>query len=67
MLQDRSLPVHNVQGVEVAKRTCNFSGIEAGSGLQEDPLPLEMVEQLWGTQTNICQHQLGTKNTDVLT
>ena len=35
-----------MQGVEVAKCTCNFSSIEPGSGLQEDPLSLEMVEQL---------------------
>lgn len=41
-----SLPVHNVQGVEVAQCTGNFSGIEPGSGLQEDPLSLEVVEQL---------------------
>lgn len=45
-LQDCSSPVHNVQGVEVAKSTCNFRSIEPGSGLQEDPLSLEVVEQL---------------------
>lgn len=45
-LQDCSLPVHDVQGVEVAERTCNFGSVEPGSGLQEDPLPLEMVEKL---------------------
>lgn len=55
--QDRSLPVHNVQGVEVAQRTCYFSSVEPGSGLQEDPLSLEMVEQLERKRTNVCQHQ----------
>lgn len=45
-LQDRSLPVDDVQGVEVAQRACNLGSIESGSGLQEDPLPLEMVEEL---------------------
>lgn len=45
-LQDRGSPVDNVQGVEVAQGTCNFSSIEPGSGLQEDPFSLKMVEQL---------------------
>lgn len=65
-LQDCALPVHNVQGVEVAKCTCNFSSIEPGSGLQEDPLSLEMVEELERKQANICQHQYET-HFDVLT
>lgn len=43
---DRSLPVDNVQGVEVAERAGDFSSVKAGSGLQEDPLPLEVVEEL---------------------
>lgn len=46
-LQGCLLPVDNVQGVEVAQCACNFGSIEPGSGLQEDPLPLEMVEELW--------------------
>lgn len=45
-LQDRSLPVDDVQGVEVAQCACNLGSIEPGSWLQEDPLPLEMVEEL---------------------
>lgn len=65
-LQDCALPVHNVQGVEVAKCTCNFSSIEPGSGLQEDPLSLEMVEELERKQANICPHQYET-HFDVLT
>ena len=48
-----------MQGVEVAQRTRNFSRVKPGSGLQEDPLPLEMVEQLEGKQ-NICQCELQT-------
>lgn len=43
---DRSLPVDNVQGVEVAERAGDFSSVKAGSRLQEDPLPLEVVEEL---------------------
>lgn len=50
-----SLPVHDVQRVEVSKCTCNFSGIEPRSGLEEDPLSLEMIEQL-EEKKNICQH-----------
>lgn len=45
-LQGRSLPVDDVQGVEVAQCACNLGSVEPGSGLQEDPLPLEMVEKL---------------------
>lgn len=45
-LQDQSSPVHDVQGVEVTKGTGYFSSVEPGSGLQEDPLPLEMIEEL---------------------
>lgn len=45
-LQACSLPVDNVQRVEVAERAGNFGSVEPGSGLQEDPLPLEMVEEL---------------------
>lgn len=56
-VQDRSSPVHNVQGVEVAKCTCNFGSVESGPGLQEDPLSLEMVEELERKQTNVGQHQ----------
>lgn len=52
-LQDHVSPVDNVQGVEVAQGTCNFSSIEPGSGLQKDPFSLKMVEQLEGGE--ICQ------------
>lgn len=45
-LQDRSLPVDDVQRVEVAQCACDLGSIEPGSGLQENPLPLEMVEKL---------------------
>lgn len=45
-LPDQSSPVHDVKGVEVTKGTGYFSSVEPGSGLQEDPLPLEMIEQL---------------------
>lgn len=45
-LRDQSSPVHDVKGVEVAKGTGNFCSVEPGSWLQEDPLPLEMIEQL---------------------
>lgn len=45
-LQDRSLPVDDVQGVEVAQCACDLGSIEPGPGLQKDPLPLEMVEKL---------------------
>lgn len=51
-----NLPVHNVQGVEVSKCTCNFSSVEPSSGLEEDPLSLEMIEQLENEKKNICQH-----------
>lgn len=45
-LRDQCSPVHDVKRVEVAKGTGNFCSVEPGSWLQEDPLPLEMVEQL---------------------
>lgn len=35
-----------MQGVEVAKCTRDFSSVKPGSGLKEDPLSLEVVEQL---------------------
>lgn len=60
-LWDHSLPVHNVQGVEVSKCTCNFSSVEPSSGLEEDPLSLEMVEQL-GKKTK----HLSTSEFDIL-
>lgn len=60
-LWHHSLPVHYVQRVEVAKCTCNFSSVEPGSGLQEDSLSLEMVEQLEQKKANICQHLFQTR------
>lgn len=56
-LWDHSLPVHNVQGVEVSKCTSNFSSIEPRSGLEEDPLSLEMVKQLKERKTTQKIHQ----------
>lgn len=40
-----------MQGVEVAEGTGNLSSVEPGSGLQEDPLSLKMVEKLEKEQT----------------
>lgn len=45
-LRDQYSPVHNVKGVEVAEGASYFGSIEPGSGLQEDPLSLEMIEEL---------------------
>lgn len=45
-LRDQYSPVHNVKGVEVAEGASYLGSIEPGSGLQEDPLSLEMIEEL---------------------
>lgn len=44
--QHESAPVNNVQGMEVPKSAGDLSSIEASSGLQENPVSLEVVEQL---------------------
>lgn len=60
-LQDQSSPVHDVKGVEVSEGTGYFSSVEPGSGLQEDPLPLEMIEQL-ERRNKKKQHVINTSN-----
>lgn len=52
------LPINNVQGVQVAQCTGNFSSVKSGSRLQEATLPLEMVEQLQETErTKLCKRR----------
>lgn len=65
-LRDQASPVHNVKGVEVAEGAGYLSSIEPGSGLQEDPLSLEMIEQLERRKKTTCV-QRQQLNTDVLT
>lgn len=45
-LRDQCSPVHNVKRVEVAEGASYLGSIEPGSGLQEDPLSLQMIEEL---------------------
>lgn len=42
-------PVHDVQRVKVAQSAGDLRRVEPGPGLQEDPLPLQVVEELQGT------------------
>jgi len=52
------LPINDVQGVQVAQRTGDFSSIKSGSWLQEATLPLEMVKQLQETErTKLCKRR----------
>lgn len=44
------LPINNVQGVQVAQCTGDFSSVKSSSWLQEATFPLEMVEQLQETE-----------------
>lgn len=44
--QNEYAPVNDVQGMEVSKSTGDLSSIEPSSGFQENPLSLEVVEQL---------------------
>lgn len=51
-------PINDVQGVQIAQCTGNFSSIKSGSRLQEATLPLEMVEQLQETErTKFCERR----------
>lgn len=40
------VPVDNVQGVQVAQSTGDFSSIETGAGFQKAPFPLKVIEKL---------------------
>lgn len=61
--QHERAPVNDVQGMEVAKSTGDLSSIEACSGFQENPLSLEVVEQLGeeiGEWRNVSILQMST-------
>lgn len=58
LVPQHCLPIDNVQGVQVAQRTGNFSSIKSGPWFQEATLPLEMVEQLQETErTKFCKRR----------
>lgn len=61
-LRDQYSPVHNVKGVEVAEGAGDLSSIEPGSGLQEDPFPLEMIEELEGKKNKSVSSTATTKH-----
>lgn len=44
--QHESTPVKDVQGMEVAKTAGNLRSVEPSPGFQENPLSLEVVEEL---------------------
>lgn len=62
--QHERTPVNDMQGMEVAKSAGDLSSVEPSSGFQENPLSLEVVEQL---HEEIREEQKVNVPTDIVT